>query len=93
MIKLKGVIMDFINIKKFLILGIALVLIGCSSAKFVPTTDVCTIKKHYKDSIWQIKENGVVINNHWYLKTDAIRNIRLMEKANECNYGGAEKVQ
>lgn len=85
--------MKLTGLNKFLILIIPLLLFGCSSSKFVPTTDVCTIKKHYKDSVWQIKENGVVINNHFYLKTDAIRKIRLMEKANECNYGGAEKVQ
>ena len=68
-------------------------LFGCGSSKFVPTTDVCTIKRHFKDSVWQIKENGKVIGENWYLKTDAIRKIRQMEKANECNYGGAEKVE
>lgn len=93
MINLKGVFVNLGNIARFLILIFPVFLFGCSSSKFVPTSDVCTIKKHFKDSIWQIKENGVAINNHWFLKTDAVRKIRLMEKANECNYGGAEKVQ
>lgn len=61
-----------------------MILAGCGSAKFVPTTDVCTIEKHWKDSVYQVKINGEKINNHWFLEDDAEDIARLLAKDNKC---------
>jgi hypothetical protein len=68
-----------------LLLGLLLLgLISCGSSKIAPTKDVCTVEKHYKDMMFQVKINGEEINQHWYLKTDAIEIVQKLAAKNKC---------
>ena len=74
-------------INTFLLLLIVIAGAACSSAPFVESTDVCTIKRHYQDDLFQVYINDDVINKHWYLKTDAIaiaKDLASREK-NKCS--------
>ena len=68
-----------------LLLGLFLLgLMSCGSSKIIPTKDVCTVEKHYKDMMFQVKINGEEINPHWYLKTDAIEITKKLASKNIC---------
>ena len=67
-------------------ISIIILLSSCAS-KFVPTTDICTIRKHYKDNLYNIYLNDSNYNKKWYLQKDAIRRIGLLEERNICNRG------
>ena len=57
---------------------------SCGSAKFVPTTDVCSLEKHWEDSLYQVKINDKEISDHWYLKSDALEITHNLAKNNKC---------
>jgi len=59
-------------------------LTSCGTAKFVPTTDICSIEKHWKDSVYQVKINDNKLNDHWFLEDDAKDIARLLAKENKC---------
>ena len=61
-----------------------LLISSCGSAKFVPTTDVCSLEKHWEDSLYQVKINDREISNHWYLKNDALEITQNLAKKNKC---------
>ncbi|OUR99825.1 hypothetical protein A9Q84_02010 [Halobacteriovorax marinus] len=61
-----------------------LLLTSCGTAKFVPTRDVCTVEKHWKDSIYQVKINGRKISPHWFLEDDALEVAYILSKQNKC---------
>ena len=69
-----------------IVLGLILagLLSACSSSKVVPTKDVCTVERHFKDHIYQVKINGEPINKHWYIKEDAIEIVQTLAKDNKC---------
>ncbi len=66
----------------FLLIG--LLINSCGSAKFVPTTDICSLEKHWNDNLYQVKINDKKISKHWYLKNDAIDITKLLAKNNKC---------
>ena len=57
---------------------------SCSSGKIVPTKDVCSVKKHFKDNIFQVLINGKPINNHWYIWDEAQDITKELTKKNKC---------
>jgi hypothetical protein len=59
-------------------------LASCGTSKIIPTKDVCTVEKHYKDMMFQIKINDEAINKHWYLKSDAIEVAQSLAERNKC---------
>lgn len=69
--------------KSLIILGL-LSLGSCGSGKIVPTKDVCTLERHYKDYLYQVKINDEVISRQWYIKEDAIQIVKDLAKRNKC---------
>ncbi|WP_372652131.1 hypothetical protein [Halobacteriovorax sp.] len=63
---------------------VCLFIASCGSAKFVPTTDICSLEKHWNDSLYQVKINDKRINKHWYLKDDAIDITNQLADINKC---------
>ena len=61
-----------------------LFLFGCGSGKIVPTTDVCSVKKHYKDNVFQVYINKEPINNHYYIYKDALEITKKLADQNQC---------
>ncbi len=61
-----------------------LFLVSCSSNSG-PTSDVCSIKPHFKDKmLYQVRINKKPINKHWYLKDAAIEITKDLAKNNRC---------
>ena len=69
---------------KYLAILTLLFLMGCGSGKIVPTTDVCSVKKHFKDNIFQVYINDEPISNHWYIYQDAVEITEKLADQNEC---------
>lgn len=69
---------------KLVIFFLSLFIIGCSSTPEAPTTDVCSLKKHWKDNIFQVRINDVPINTHWYIYPEAKGITRELAKRNKC---------
>ena len=68
-----------------LTLLITLVLLSsCGSAKFIVTKDKCTIKKHWKEHLYQVRINKKKINKHWYLEDDARSVMEQLASENKC---------
>ncbi|MCP4913293.1 MAG: hypothetical protein GY909_09245 [Oligoflexia bacterium] len=57
---------------------------GCSSGKIIPTTDVCTIKKHWKDNVFQVLINEKPINTRWYIHQEAKDITSMLADDNKC---------
>jgi hypothetical protein len=57
---------------------------GCGSAKIIPTTDVCSVKKHWREHLYQVRINKKKINNHWYLEEDTEDIMKELAKQNKC---------
>ncbi|MCO4754964.1 MAG: hypothetical protein KC478_10825 [Bacteriovoracaceae bacterium] len=76
--------MNMTTIYKSVILVFLITLVSCSSGKIVPTKDVCTVERHFKDYIYQVKINGEAISTQWYIKEDAIEIVRDLAKKNLC---------
>ncbi len=70
--------------KTLTFLTIALFITACGSSKIIPTTDTCSLEKHWEDSLYQVKINGKKINTHWYLKEDALDITKQLAKENKC---------
>ena len=70
----------------FLFAGLVILLASCSSGPFVQSKDVCALKRHYQDDIYQVTINDEVINNLYYLKEDAIEvaNHLASHEINKC---------
>ena len=80
----RGIVMNTTMIFKSLIILGLLSLVSCGSGKIVPTKDVCTVERHYKDYIYQVKINGEAISKQWYIKEDAIEVVKDLAKRNKC---------
>jgi hypothetical protein len=78
--------MTLTTISRIRLLGLIaiLTLTACSSGKVVPTSDKCSLKKHYKDNIFQVLINGRAINSHWYTHPEAIDVTKELAKRNKC---------
>lgn len=63
---------------------IFLFLISCSSAKFIPTRDICLIEKHWKDNVFQVQINHKPINKDWYIHKDAMEITKRLIAKNKC---------
>jgi hypothetical protein len=57
---------------------------SCGSAKFVPTTDKCSLKKHWKEHLYQVRINKKKISKHWYLEEDARDIMKQLASQNKC---------
>ena len=57
---------------------------SCGSGKIVPTSDVCSIEKHWKDSVFQVKINDEPINDRWYIHDEALDITKRLAKENKC---------
>jgi hypothetical protein len=69
--------------KSFILLSL-LTLVSCGSGQIVPTKDVCTVERHFKDYIYQVKINGEAISKQWYIKEDAVEIVKDLAKKNKC---------
>ncbi|GAB4013222.1 MAG: hypothetical protein Fur0010_09880 [Bdellovibrio sp.] len=69
---------------KYISIIALLALVSCGSGKIVPTTDVCSLKKHYKDNIFQVLINDKPINKHWYIYDEAIDITKQLATKNKC---------
>lgn len=63
---------------------LSIILTSCGSAEFVPTTDICSLEKHWNDNLYQVRINDKKISKHWYLKDDAIDITNQLAKDNKC---------
>ena len=72
------------KIKKLGLLSFLFIITSCSSAPEKPTKDICSIKKHWKDNIFQVFINDKVINERWYIFQEAIDVSKLLAKKNKC---------
>ncbi|ATH08424.1 hypothetical protein BIY24_10825 [Halobacteriovorax marinus] len=70
--------------KFIFITGVLLLVTSCGSGTIVPTTDVCSLEKHWDDNLYQVKINDKKINTHWYLKEDALDITKQLAKDNKC---------
>ena len=69
---------------KILSLILLFILTSCSSGKIIPTSDLCSLKKHYKDSVFQVLINKKPINKHWYIYDEAQALTQQLAKQNKC---------
>jgi hypothetical protein len=72
------------TIYRVLLLSFLLGIVSCGTSKIIPTKDVCTVEKHYKDMMFQVKINDEPINKHWYIKSDAIEIAQNLAGKNKC---------
>ena len=70
----------------FKLLLITLAVAGCGSGVFVQSKDVCNIKRHHQDDIYQVTINDEVISKQYFLKEDAILIAKDLasRKVNKC---------
>lgn len=71
------------KIKSFLVL-LGLLLTSCGSSEIKPTTDLCMVKKHWKDNVFQVLINDKAINQHWYIHDEAMEITKQLAKDNKC---------
>ena len=67
-----------------IILLLSLLITGCSSKPIVPTTDICSVKKHWRDNVFQILINDEPINKRWYIHSEAMDITKLLGAQNKC---------
>lgn len=77
-------VMSMNMIYKLVILSFVLLLTSCSSGKVIPTTDVCSIKKHWKDNVFQVLINDEAINTRWYVHQEAKDITSMLADDNKC---------
>ena len=71
-------------IYKTLIALMLVQLFSCSSSSEKPTTDVCQIKKHWRDNVFQVLINDEAINKHFYTHEEAIDITKRLASNNKC---------
>lgn len=70
--------------KSILLLIVALAFVSCGSSEIVPTSDICKIKKHWKDNVFQVLINDEPINQHWYIHSEALDITKRLAANNKC---------
>lgn len=84
MIYKKEILVKF-NICNLSVLGLLILSIaGCSSTPAGPTTDVCTVVKHWRDNVFQVKINDEAISKHFYIHADAVEVTKKLADQNKC---------
>ena len=70
----------------FLFACMTFLVVGCGSGPFVQSKDVCDLKRHHQDDIYQVTINEEPINKQYYLKDDAIEIAKDLasKKKNKC---------
>lgn len=68
----------------FSLILLAFTLTSCSSSSEKPTTDVCTLEKHWRDNIFQVQINGEPINKNYYIHDEALEITKELAKRNKC---------
>lgn len=63
---------------------ISSLLVSCGSSEVVPTSDICKIKKHWKDNVFQVLINDEPINKHWYIHSEALDITKRLAADNKC---------
>jgi len=58
--------------------------LGCASKPVVPTKDICKIKKHPRDSVFQVLINDRPINKRWYIHSEAMDIAKQLGSQNKC---------
>ena len=71
-------------VNKMIFLAMGLSIVGCSSAPFVATKDVCKVKKHWKDNVFQVLINDEPINQRWYIHSEAMDITNQLGSQNKC---------
>lgn len=66
------------------VLAISLLIASCGSSEVVPTSDICKIKKHWKDNVFQVLINDEPINKHWYIHSEALDITKRLAADNKC---------
>lgn len=69
------------SVAKLVLLG---ALVSCGSSKVVPTSDICSLKKHWKDNIFQVEINGTPINKNYYTFDEAKEVTKILASRNKC---------
>lgn len=69
--------------KRFSLL-LMFILASCGSSKVKPTTDVCSLEKHWKDNIFQVRINGEPINKNYYTYDEAKEITKILASQNKC---------
>lgn len=59
-------------------------LASCGSTQEKPTKDICSIKKHWKDNVFQVLINDKAINKHFYIHSEALEISKGLAKKNKC---------
>ncbi len=67
----------------FVIMGMTF-LSSCGSGKIIPTTDVCSLEKHWKDSVFQVRINEQPISKHYYTYQEAVAITSKLGDQNKC---------
>lgn len=77
--------MIFRKTKLLILLILApIIFFGCGSSEIVPTKDICEIKKHWKDNVFQVLINDEPINQHWYIHPEALDITKRLAADNKC---------
>jgi peroxiredoxin len=71
-------------VKKLLVIVFTFIINSCGSSEIVRSTDVCSIKKHVQDDIYQVRINEKPVNERWYLKEDAEEIRMILGVQNKC---------
>ena len=71
---------------KFILNSVLLLFLlnSCGSSEVIPTKDLCSLEKHYKDNIFQVQINGDAINKHWYIYPEAKIVAKKLAEQNKC---------
>ena len=70
--------------KKMIYISMLVLLVSCGSGKVVPTKDICTIEKHWKDNVFQVQINDEPISDRWYIHSEALEITKQLAKDNKC---------
>lgn len=70
--------------RKLNILIVTIFLTSCGSTEIVRSKDKCTVKKHAKDELYQVRINEKPVNNRWYLEKDAKEIKLILSIRNKC---------
>lgn len=80
----RGIVMNSKMICRTLISLCLAFLASCGSSKVIPTTDVCSLKKHWKDNIFQVQINGEALNKNYYTFDEAKDITKRLADQNKC---------
>lgn len=80
----REIVMSLSIIYRVLLIGFFLMLFGCGSSEVKPTRDICSIKKHWRDNVFQVLINDEAINKHFYTHDEALAIAKQLADDNKC---------